>query len=59
MLRGIRMIDIEFNHHHVHLRGLREADRAAVQSLQVCPEIQVVSLDVELLRFADRVALCG
>ncbi|MDT5272618.1 MAG: hypothetical protein QOH49_4804, partial [Acidobacteriota bacterium] len=35
MLVSIHVIDIELNHRRVHLRGLRETDRAAMQPFQV------------------------
>src|SRR3569832_227556 len=59
MLVSIRVIDIEFNHCRVHLIGLREADSSAMQSFQMCPEVQVEPLYVERLRLADDVPLAG
>jgi hypothetical protein len=59
MLVSIHVIDIELNHRRVHLRGLRETDGSAMQSFQVCPEIQVVPLNVERLCLADGVPLAG
>jgi hypothetical protein len=55
MLVSIDVINIEFNNRRVHLRGLRETDGSAMQSFQVCPEVQVVSLNVERLRLAGGV----
>lgn len=53
MLVSIHVIDIELTDRCMHLIGFRETDRSAMQPLQVRPEVQVVALDVERLRFAD------